>query len=259
MHISYLCVNNSGGEKKSQKFICRRGLREYSRFFYIASGSITFFDINSKEKLLTAHKGDIIYLPHDVEYISRWSDKNDISFIAILFCMQSQKNENIIFSDKIQIVETDRHGIYLKSFKNISEIYYSGKTGYKYLCRSLFWQILYDIMSKWNTEQLSKKDDIYRGIFYIENHFKEDINIDRLAYHCDMCPSAFRKKFREKTGMSPIEYKNFLKTKKAIELLSSGEFNVNEVAEAVGFSDVFYFCKQFKRFHGTSPKKYIKQ
>lgn len=48
-----------------------------------------------------------------------------------------------------------------------------------------------------------------------------------------------------------------IRCNEAVKLLSNGNFRVNEVAYAVGFSDPNYFNRCFKQFMGSSPKKYL--
>ena len=105
-------------------------------------------------------------------------------------------------------------------------------------------------------KEIKKRDSIYNAIFQIENNPLAKVDVAAMAESCSLCQSAFRKKFKEITGKTPIEYKNYLKTQRAIELLLTGEYNIREVAEALDFPDEYYFSKTFKRFWGESPKKF---
>lgn len=57
--------------------------------------------------------------------------------------------------------------------------------------------------------------------------------------------------------MSPVEYINKLRIKKACELLKSGMYTVSEAAEKTGFTNVYYFSRIFKSITGVNPKKMI--
>lgn len=74
---------------------------------------------------------------------------------------------------------------------------------------------------------------------------------------CNISESTFRRLFREYKKMSPVTYKNYLRIRRARELLLTGEYNVTEAAEAVNLSDLCYFCKLFKRFLGCRPKELL--
>ena len=42
----------------------------------------------------------------------------------------------------------------------------------------------------------------------------------------------------------------------AAMLLQGEGATVKEIAGKVGFTDVSYFCKLFRKYHGISPKRY---
>ena len=49
-------------------YICRKNDKMFSRFFYVQSGKI-IFNKSTKEQIF-AGKGDILYLPKNVTYVS---------------------------------------------------------------------------------------------------------------------------------------------------------------------------------------------
>ena len=70
-----------------------------------------------------------------------------------------------------------------------------------------------------------------------------------------MSEVGFRRLFHQYTGLSPIEYRNDLRLENARIKLQSGEFNVSEVAEASGFSNLSFFIRLYKKKFGYTPKK----
>ncbi len=249
----FICTKNSLDSTTVEHFVCKKGMRMFSRLFYVRGGKTTFY---TKTKKVVATAGDIVYIPFDTEYESYWENADNIDYISILFKQMDLSGNNYNIFEDLCILVKDNHHLHLENFEKIASIYAKGKKGYKLKCQSLLIELLYAIMLEQNRNTLETQDSIYQGIWYIENNYQKEINVDKIAAMCGICPSYFRKKFHEATGMSPIEYKNFLKTKKSIELLLSGEFNLNEIADIVGFNDVFYYSKVFKKFWGISPKKY---
>ena len=68
---------------------------------------------------------------------------------------------------------------------------------------------------------------------------------------------ALRRNFRQLTGTSPVQYLNRLRINRARELLMRADCNVSEAAWRVGFSDIYYFSRLFKKIDGHSPSYYI--
>jgi AraC-like DNA-binding protein len=63
----------------------------------------------------------------------------------------------------------------------------------------------------------------------------------------------FRLYFLKVKGMPPMKYKTQLRLEKARDLLSSKEYSVKEVSYIVGYSDVSYFSRIFKKEYGYPP------
>ena len=57
------------------------------------------------------------------------------------------------------------------------------------------------------------------AIDYVEQHYQEDFKIADLAQQCHMSETHFRRIFQKKMNMTPIEYVNFVRVKKACELI----------------------------------------
>lgn len=88
-----------------------------------------------------------------------------------------------------------------------------------------------------------------------QNLTDSGFDIDRLAESANMSRSAFYRKIKVITGMSPVEFLRSTKLKKAYELLKQGELNISQVAYASGFSNPKYFSTCFKEQFGISPSE----
>ena len=86
-----------------------------------------------------------------------------------------------------------------------------------------------------------------------------DFNVDTLASMLKMGRTKFYGKMKEFTGMSPNNYLQTERLKKAAELLIEGDLNVTEISYKVGFQSPTYFYKCFKEKYGVPPSKYGKQ
>jgi AraC-like DNA-binding protein len=78
-------------------------------------------------------------------------------------------------------------------------------------------------------------------------------DFEALAGELNLSYSRFRKTFKEETGYAPREFENQLKLNRARDLLRSGKYNVNGVADLLGYSSAYYFSRAYKKHHGGSP------
>ena len=91
---------------------------------------------------------------------------------------------------------------------------------------------------------------------YINQNYSRDISLNEVAQHMVMSESYLSRLFKRETGENFSEYLSKVRINKAIEMMQEGRYKVYEVAENVGYRNVEYFSKQFKKIIGKSPKDY---
>ena len=95
-------------------------------------------------------------------------------------------------------------------------------------------------------------------VSYIEEHFVEKIYVEKLSDMINVSPDYFTKMFKDSMGKTPIEYINGMRVNLAVELLSTTELSMSEIAEKTGFCNPNYFNKIFKQYMDISPLAYRK-
>jgi YesN/AraC family two-component response regulator len=95
-------------------------------------------------------------------------------------------------------------------------------------------------------------------IQYIQDHYKEaDLSVSKIARAFGFNTSYLGTLFKKTTNQSILHYISSLRLEASKELLLSQQHKVSEIAELVGYSDVFYYSKRFKKAYGCSPKEYV--
>jgi AraC-like DNA-binding protein len=130
--------------------------------------------------------------------------------------------------------------------------------------RGLVYSLVFEIAKyngKRDNRMFGKNISLQLGnaIDYVEFHYADEFKIADLADECHMSETHFRRVFQEKMNMSPIEYVNFVRVKKACELIDKTDVSMEEVAERVGFSTPSTFNRNFRRIMGTSPYQWKKR
>lgn len=102
-------------------------------------------------------------------------------------------------------------------------------------------------------------DQVRPALEYIRNHYAEPMKIAEIASVCHMSESHFRRLFEDNIGMTPVEYLNQVRVKKACDLIKKTGNSMEEIAAKVGFTTTSTFNRNFKRMIGTSPYQWKKQ
>ncbi|MEN6306991.1 MAG: AraC family transcriptional regulator [Anaerohalosphaeraceae bacterium] len=91
---------------------------------------------------------------------------------------------------------------------------------------------------------------------YIEDHFSEPIQIDELTSMVHMSARHLFRMFIDAFRVSPLAHQQNLRLEAAQSLLRSTPLRCNEIAARVGYSNVYYFHRLFKKKTGLTPRQY---
>ena len=96
------------------------------------------------------------------------------------------------------------------------------------------------------------------ALLLIAETYQQEIRISDLAYACAMSESHFRKVFADHMGVSPLEYINRYRIRRAMHLLKSTHDSVSRIAENCGFISPATFNRNFLRYNGVTPTQWRK-
>lgn len=102
-----------------------------------------------------------------------------------------------------------------------------------------------------------KNDDIVNiAIHYFKENIERRISLNDVCEFVGLSPSRLSSLFKQRIGYSPLNYFILLKIKKACELLDATDLKINQISLKLGFSDQYYFSRQFSNIMGVSPKAF---
>jgi len=110
------------------------------------------------------------------------------------------------------------------------------------------------VMQNKNSHQaniITEMQDIIRN-----NYSAKDFSIVTVSEQIGMNASYLGKLFKRNTGMTFIEFLHIERMEAACNLLETSDMEIVEIVSAVGYSDVPYFYKLFKKVNGCTPMKY---
>lgn len=94
-------------------------------------------------------------------------------------------------------------------------------------------------------------------ISYIQEHYNQEITLNDVATHANICKSECCRFFKKHMGMTIFEYIMFLRIQNSLPLLRAGE-SITKASGAAGFSSPAYYGQIFKRYMKCTPREYQK-
>lgn len=124
--------------------------------------------------------------------------------------------------------------------------------------QSLFFPFVYEVMRQMRTAALenSRTNIVTEAIHYIHEHYREPITAEELTRMYGCSASYLARLFKNQIGVGPIEYLIHIRIHKSKQFLLQSEARIQDIASSVGYADVYYFSRLFKKHTGLSPLQF---
>jgi len=128
--------------------------------------------------------------------------------------------------------------------------------------RLILKQLMIHLLRQDRAEPVERKasnqltESIHEVANYIRQHPAIPHRVDDLAARAGLSARYFSIKFKELIGTSVQTYMIRCRIERAQHLLLHAGMNVTEVADTLGYRDIFFFSRQFKQYTGKSPSEF---
>lgn len=120
--------------------------------------------------------------------------------------------------------------------------------------------VLQEIIEGFMSAMFSEKDKgnlyIRKALRFIADNYSQHLDVPAVAEQVGLSPSYFSVLFREIVGVNFRDYLNRYRVEESKRLLLSSEYDLANIAVAMGFPDQSYYSKVFKKVTGLTPGKY---
>jgi len=94
------------------------------------------------------------------------------------------------------------------------------------------------------------------AVSYVTTNYPEKLRLATAAGLCDLSPFQFSRNFKKELGFTFRDFVVRVRIERAAELMKHSAASVTEAAFVVGFNDLSYFARMFRRQIGVSPSHY---
>ena len=224
---------------------------DFIDFTYVTKGSATY-NINGFDHPVS--EGDALCIPRHSTRRARSDDPVGFECFAVNFVLMTAEVEDAY----VPLPLVSHVGIQnevVALFRKITEDHLSRKPGHVMRVKAWFMLILQRMMEMHVYDIDTYKFDprVKMAIRFISENFSENLPISRVADAVSLSPVYFGALFKKATRISYRDYLNTIRLNQAEDMLRTGKWNVSEVAQSCGFTDVFYFSRLFKKEKGIPP------
>lgn len=117
------------------------------------------------------------------------------------------------------------------------------------------WNLLARLAAERNTRAVDH-EPIARVQRYLREHLDVASSVPEMAKMAGFSTSHFSFRFRAATGYTVTEYVKRLRIARARQLLIITAAPISDIAAAVGYTDSFYFSRQFSAVNHVSPRAF---
>ena len=222
-----------------------------SSFLYVKKGGYRY---TVGGEVFDVRAGETVYIPRGAAYTYAVVDRDTQ-------CIQVEFDLGRLTDGRVEAVCFSDRPIPLGGGESITALFYDLVDRY-FKDHFMTLSVLYRMLSMFfgNVDSASAqggaKGRIDPALEYISSNISNPISVPALAAMCGISTSHFRRRFKSLTGRSPVRYKNWVVMKRACSMLACGAMNVGEIADVLGFPDIYTFSQAFKKEIGVSPKQY---
>lgn len=236
------------------------------------------------DKVYDFEKGDIFVIGNNELHKSEILDEKGFKAFIVMFApdgflpnryIQGKDLLNVFYGRTDKFCHKYRPTVEKQtSYEAISQIMlkeYEGKCeNYMMSVSSLVTWLLIELNRAYNVneddnisytlnDRLKHKKMISEVLNYVEENYKEDINLKELADSLYVNQAYLSREFKKSTGYSMMKFITNKRIREARELLRNSELSVSEVATTVGYNNITHFHTMFKKEIGISPKEFRNQ
>lgn len=91
---------------------------------------------------------------------------------------------------------------------------------------------------------------------WIAEHYCEPAPVSAMVRLSGLAERSFKRRFKQATGMAPLEYVHTLRLEEAKQMLEATEQPIEAIANEVGYEDAGFFSRLFRRQVNLTPAQY---
>lgn len=229
----------------------------FTELLFVVSGEGSF-SFNQEQSPL--RRGDLVIIPPYTEHTERSSQNHPLEYYVlgidgISFLSQKDRECAQVFCNFEH--DPSIHELFRQMLYEIRTAQYGSQTICQHLLEILILKIIRSqqlIPVSINSIRMTKECAQIKE--YLDSNYAEHITLDTLTGLTHMNKYYMVHSFTKYAGLSPIQYLNRTRLKRAQHLLKNTNYSISDIASSTGFSSQSYFTQIFRKNFNMTPVKY---
>ena len=224
-------------------------------FVFPLTGKIQF-NFNGKPYIFSP--GKIVHGGAKMKLDKKMFGDTHWEYILVLYRICDSELKESSFSHQHFELSTGQSPRLIELIQRLWHVYNQHGGISRFQTEMLFRNILNEALISADNRQVSSGSHalFQRVSNYIHECYDQTLTIPLLAEQYNVNRNRLSYVFRRHSGMGPAEYVLKYRIKMAQKMLYTNNVPVQQIAEAVGIMDPFYFSRVFKKQCGLSPTEY---
>ena len=175
--------------------------------------------------------------------------------------IEGRKNYKLEIVDLVESYEVRNKARFIELFNKMFEAYQVGEPSSFLKTKAYMTLIIAEFIEdlQLQCERITDGADyVSQFVDYAMNHYSDGIDLGEIVKEFNISPSRFRAVFKKQMNRTPWEYVIDCRIEQAKKLFITGKYNMSEVSYMVGYDDIHYFSRLFKKKVGLAPTEFLK-
>lgn len=203
--------------------------------------------------------GDLVLIPAGASHRYTAAPENPwtIHWVHYAGPLAEDFRQHMGFTDGVHVLHLGRQPRLLVDFNGLLSVRQTGfrTPGLVHVANRLR-QLLAAIPLSMGESGQSQQPDLDVIHNFMREHLDERVSLGQLADLTGLSATHFATRYRELTGVSPIQHFLHLKVEQACQMLDTTDHSFTQISSQLGYDDNYYFSRLFKKVMGLSPTDY---
>nr|WP_145403253.1 helix-turn-helix domain-containing protein [Paenibacillus xylanexedens] len=188
----------------------------------------------------------------------------DFHYIVIKYKASSMEGASLVVPSyrkhplrRAFVLNSAAHAEWIENAEKIVAKWRRGEGLERFYANALLQGMIYELIMAYERGQGGAESDMVDVVAsYIASHYRQNLELKELAVLAGCSVRQLQRRFKQEKQLGPMEYVIQLRMESASRMLRHTDASIGEIADKLGYRDMYYFSRAFKKYYGIPPLHY---